>query len=68
LTRPNGSGCFEASVSIRSGSGRATHDRVLRLRNVFESREAAARHATAEGLAYIGAPSACAAHVPHHQE
>lgn len=68
LTRPNGSGRFEASVSIRSGSGRATHDRVLRLKNVFDSREAAAHHATAQGLAYIGASQLSAAHVSQPEE
>ncbi|WP_328589521.1 ETC complex I subunit [Piscinibacter terrae] len=62
MTRPVGSGRYEASVSIRSGSGRATHDRVLRLNNVFDSREEAADHARAQGLAYIGAPPARAAH------
>ena len=68
LTRPIGIDRFEASVSIRSGSGRAMHDRVLRLKNLFDSHEEAADHATAQGLAYIGAPPRRAAHPPSFEE
>lgn len=42
-----------ASVSIRSGSGMASHDRVLRFVPRFTNRRAAIRYATAEGLAWI---------------
>jgi hypothetical protein len=58
LTRPTDCGRYAASVSIRSGRGSATHDRVLRFHPVFESRCAAERYATAQGLAWIGAPAA----------
>ncbi|MGC4077917.1 MAG: hypothetical protein QM702_12995 [Rubrivivax sp.] len=52
LTRHDIDG-YAASVSIRSGSGRATHDRVLRLLPRFTTRDAAAHHATTEGLAWV---------------
>ncbi len=53
LTRRAVCGRYAASVSIRSGRGSMTHDRVLRLLPMFDSSEEAARHATAEGLAWI---------------
>jgi hypothetical protein len=43
-------------VSIRSGRGSATSDRVLRFHPIFDSRDAAERYATAQGLAWIGVP------------
>jgi hypothetical protein len=46
-----------ASVSIRSGRGSATHDRVLRLIPTFETDTAAACYATAQGLAWMGLPA-----------
>lgn len=58
LTRSLARGRFAASVSIRSGRGSATHDRVLRLSPDFASAAEAARYATAQGLAWIGAPEA----------
>jgi hypothetical protein len=58
LTRPVGRGRYAASVSIRSGRGSTTHDRVLRLVPVFDTSAEAARYATAQGLAWIGAPDA----------
>jgi hypothetical protein len=54
LTRLTDCGRYAASVSIRSGHGMATHDRVLRLVPVFDSADDAARYATAQGLAWIG--------------
>lgn len=45
-------------MSIRSGRGSMTHDRVMRLHPVFGSRDDAARHATEHGLAWIDAASA----------
>lgn len=53
LTRQLDDGRFAASVSIRSGSGSGTHDRVLRLASVFADHAAAARYATSEGLQWI---------------
>lgn len=43
-------GWFAASVSIRSGSGSGTHDRVLRLTRLFQTKLAAVHYAVAEGL------------------
>ena len=53
LTRQLGDGRFAASVSIRSGKGSHTHDRVLRLASVFADPAAAAHYATSEGLDWI---------------
>ena len=47
-------GWWAISVSIRSGSGSGTHDRVLRLTRLFRDRLAAAEYAVAEGLRWIG--------------
>ena len=47
-------GWYAASVSIRSGSGSGTHDRVLRLTRLFRNKLAAVQYATAEGLQWIG--------------
>ena len=54
LVKRIGNGWYACSVSIRSGSGRATHDRVLRLTRLFNDHLAAVRYATAEGLRWIG--------------
>ena len=53
LTRQLGDGRFAASVSIRSGKGSHTHDRVLRLDPVFADSVAAAHYATREGLQWV---------------
>jgi len=45
-------------VSIRTGQGRATHDRVLRLLPRFDTHQAAIRYATDQGLSWLGAPVA----------
>lgn len=62
LSRLLRDGRYAASVSIRSGAGSATHDRVLRLVPVFDSRQAALRYATEQGLGWIGA---LGVHHPH---
>lgn len=49
-------GWYAASVSIRSGSGSGTHDRVLRLTRLFRDKLTAVQYATAEGLQWIGHP------------
>lgn len=54
LTKLLENGWYACSVSIRSGSGSGTHDRVLRLTRLFRTRLAAVRYATAEGLQWIG--------------
>lgn len=56
LTKPLDNGWFACSVSIRSGSGRGTTDRVVRLTRLFRSSWAAAEYAIAEGLQWIGVP------------
>lgn len=55
LTRPLAHGRHASAVSIRSGRGSASHDRVLRLAPDFASAAEAARYATAQGLAWIDA-------------
>jgi hypothetical protein len=54
ITKMLGNGWYASSVSIRSGCGTGTHDRVLRLTRLFQTRVAAVRYATAEGLQWIG--------------
>jgi hypothetical protein len=54
LTRLLDNGWIAASVSIRSGSGSATTDRVLRLTRLFRDHVAAANYARAEGMQWIG--------------
>lgn len=53
LTKVLADGQFAASVSIRSGSGSGTHDRVLRLASVFADHASAVQYATSEGLQWI---------------
>ena len=50
---PLADGQFRASVSIRSGHGSATHDRVLRLLPHFNTELAATQFALREGLAWL---------------
>lgn len=49
----NGEGCYAASVSIRSGRGSATHDRVLRFSTLFETAAAAVHYATEHAMGWI---------------
>jgi hypothetical protein len=58
LTRLDDRGRHAASVSIRTGRGSATHDRVLRFFPAFDSSDQAARYALAQGLAWLGAAPA----------
>jgi len=65
LTRLTDGGRYAASVSIRSGRGSATHDRVLRLLPTFASAAEAALYATRQAFAWIGsstAPSSTSTH------
>jgi hypothetical protein len=57
LTKLLENGWYASSVSIRSGSGSGTHDRVLRLTRLCRTKLAALRYATAEGLQWIGHPN-----------
>jgi hypothetical protein len=54
LTKPLANGWYACSVSIRSGSGSSTTDRVLRLTRLFRDRWAAAEYAMAEGHQWLG--------------
>lgn len=54
LTKSLANGWYACSVSIRSGSGSATTDRVVRLTRLFRDRLAAAEYALGEGLQWIG--------------
>ena len=56
LTRMLENGWIACSVSIRSGHGRGTTDRVLRLTRLFRDQVAAADFAVAEGLQWISSP------------
>lgn len=53
LSRQTDSGHYAASVSIRSGSGRGTHDRVLRFVPQFSTREGALQYAINEGQNWL---------------
>ena len=59
LTRLLDDGAYSASVSIRSGRGQASSDRVLRLIGRFPTADGALRHAAAQGRAWVHA--ACGA-------
>lgn len=53
LTLCTDAGDFAPSVSIRSGHGRATHDRIFRFVARFATREAARRYAMDQGLQWL---------------
>ncbi|NQW94519.1 MAG: hypothetical protein HQ446_10910 [Polaromonas sp.] len=53
LAKPQGEGRYAASVSIRSGKGSATHDRVMRFSGLFDSASAALQYATEHALGWI---------------
>ena len=59
LTRLLDDGAYSASVSIRSGRGQASSDRVLRLLGRFTTADGALIHAAAQGRAWVHA--ACGA-------
>ncbi len=46
-------GGFDALVSIRSGRGAASVDRIMRFSPKFSGTDAALRYATTEGLAWV---------------
>lgn len=52
MTSPDTDGSFVASVSIRSGKGMASVDRVMRFTPRFASPKAALVYAAAEGKAW----------------
>jgi hypothetical protein len=51
--RPLEGGRFAALVSIASGSGRGTTDRVMRFHDHFPSHDAAAHYALAQGIVWV---------------
>lgn len=53
IVKPLENGWYAASVSIRSGTGSGTHDRVLRLTRLFQSNLAAVQYAIAEGMQWV---------------
>jgi hypothetical protein len=53
LAKQQGEGRYAASVSIRSGRGSGTHDRVLRFTGIFDSAAAAVHYATEHALGWI---------------
>jgi hypothetical protein len=57
ITRQIDGGQFSASLSIRSGHGSTTHDRVFRFTPLFASSHAAARYAMRQGLGYLRQPA-----------
>lgn len=56
LIKLTDSGDYAAAVSVRSGRGSATHDRVLRFVPRFSTSEAARRYAIEQGLHWAQAP------------
>ena len=54
LARQLDEGRFSASVSIRSGQGSATHDRVSRFSTLFDNAPAALHYATEQAMVWIG--------------
>ena len=53
LAKQKGEGRYAASVSIRSGRGSGTHDRVLRFSGIFDSAAAAVHYATEHAMGWI---------------
>lgn len=53
LAKAQRTGGFAASVSIRSGRGSATHDRVLRFAGLFDSAASALHYATEHAMCWI---------------
>lgn len=56
LTRATDCGRYAASLSIRSGQGQGTHDRIFRFTPLFGSAQAAARYALNQGMDYLAQP------------
>ena len=63
MTKRLEDGRYASSVSIRTGRGSATHDRVLRLLPVFDTPQAAIRYAADQGMTWLGAPAPAHAHL-----
>lgn len=57
VTRQTDCGRFAASLSICSGHGSGTHDRVFRFTPLFPTPQAAAQYALAQGMGYLQQPA-----------
>jgi len=66
LTKRLADGCYAASVSIRSGRGSGTHDRVMRFERVFSTPDAAAAYAAEQGLSWVHRPAPSTSFLEHH--
>lgn len=55
LSRRLDDGRYAAVVSIRTGRGRESTDRVMRFNGTFASEEAACRYAREQGLIWVSA-------------
>jgi hypothetical protein len=53
ITRQTANGQFAASLSIRSGQGSGTHDRVYRFIPLFDTPQAASTYALDQGRSYL---------------
>ncbi len=60
FSRPAQAGGFAASLSIRRGQGRATHDRIYTFKPAFACRDSALRYAAEQGRDWLANPSAFA--------
>ena len=58
LSRRTDDGQYIASVSIRTGHGQSTHDRVLRFAPLFNSQADAVQFATRQGMHWVDHPAA----------
>lgn len=58
LARLTDTGDYAPSVSIRSGRGRCTHDRVFRFTARFSTSESASRYALEQGISWLQAAAA----------
>jgi hypothetical protein len=68
LTRLTPNGAYAPSVSIRSGQGRATHDRVFRFEARFSTPEDAHHYAARQGLLWIEQGDSAAAAIQPSSE
>lgn len=57
ITRRTDCGQYAASLSIRSGAGSASHDRVFRFTPLFRTADAADGYALAQGREYLALPA-----------
>lgn len=57
MSRRSDGGRYAAAVSIRSGRGSMTHDRVMRFVPEFDTRDQAEHFATQQALAWIKRPA-----------